>query len=143
MSKPGTATPVTVMFACRQNAGRSQIAAAIMKSKAPSNVKVLSAGTTPADEVHPETLVVLNEMDLPLVNEQPQKLTDEAVQTSDWVITMGCGETCPVYPGKHYEDWDVQDPSGQPIEVVRSIRDDIERHVLDLLDRITNNAEPK
>ncbi|MGI6785189.1 MAG: low molecular weight phosphatase family protein [Gleimia sp.] len=138
MSNQGTTTPVTVMFACRQNAGRSQIAAAIMKSKAPSNVTVLSAGTTPADEVHPETLTVLNEMGLPLVDEHPQRLTNEAVQASDWVITMGCGETCPVYPGKHYEDWEIQDPSGQPIEVVRTIRDDIERHVTDLLDRITN-----
>jgi arsenate reductase len=138
LSNQGTTTPVTVMFACRQNAGRSQIAASIMKSKAPSNVTVLSAGTTPADEVHPETLTVLNEMGLPLVNEHPQRLTNEAVQASDWVITMGCGETCPVYPGKHYEDWEIQDPSGQPIEVVRTIRDDIERHVTDLLDRITN-----
>ena len=127
---------VTVMFACRQNAGRSQIAAAIMSTKAPSNVTVLSAGTTPADEVHPETLQVLGEMGLSLVNESPQRLTDEAVQASDWVITMGCGEECPFYPGKHYEDWEVEDPSGQPIEAVREIRDDIERRVDDLLVRI-------
>lgn len=130
---------VTVMFACRQNAGRSQIAAAIMRAKAPSSVTVLSAGTTPANEVHPETLVVLGEMGLPLVNEEPQKLTNEAVKASDWVITMGCGETCPIYPGKRYEDWEIQDPSGQPIETVREIRDAIERHVNDLLDRIADN----
>lgn len=107
-----------------------------MSTKAPSNVTVLSAGTTPADEVHPETLQVLGEMGLSLVNESPQRLTDEAVQASDWVITMGCGEECPFYPGKHYEDWEVEDPSGQPIEVVREIRDDIERRVDDLLVRI-------
>ncbi|MDO5048944.1 MAG: heat-shock protein HtpX [Actinomycetaceae bacterium] len=131
------AKPVTVMFACRQNAGRSQIAAAIMKEKAPEGVTVLSAGTTPADEVHPETIQLLDEMGLSLVNEQPQILRDEDVKASDWVITMGCGESCPIYPGKQYEDWEVQDPSGQPIEVVRSIRDDIEGRVDDLLNRIS------
>ncbi|MDO5035081.1 MAG: heat-shock protein HtpX [Actinomycetaceae bacterium] len=132
-------TPVTIMFACRQNAGRSQIAAALMKAKAPSHVTVLSAGTTPADEVHPETITLLDEMGLPLINETPQMLTNEAVQESDWVITMGCGESCPIYPGKHYEDWAIQDPAGQPIETVREIRDDIERHVDDLLARVLAN----
>lgn len=129
-------TPVTVMFACRQNAGRSQIAAALMKVHAPAHVTVLSAGTTPAIDVHPETMLLLEEMGLSLVNEQPQKLTHEAVQASDWVITMGCGETCPIYPGRQYEDWPIQDPSGQPMEIVREIRDDIQRHVTDLLNRI-------
>ncbi len=126
----------TVMFACRQNAGRSQIAAALMKAKGGERVKVLSAGTTPADELHPETLTVLGEMGLEPISSVPQFLEPEDVEASDWVITMGCGETCPIFPGVRYEDWDVEDPSSQPIHKVREIRDDIEARVDDLLARL-------
>ena len=127
--------PVTIMFACRQNAGRSQLAAAITRAKADPNITVLSAGTEPADKLHTEVLTVLCEMGLE-PDGKPKRLEPHDVQASDWVITMGCGETCAIFPGKHYEDWPVDDPSGQPLDVVRRIRDDIQQRVDDLLKRI-------
>lgn len=127
--------PVTIMFACRQNAGRSQLAAAIARAKADPNITVLSAGTEPAEKLHPEVLTVLSEMGLE-PDGKPKRLEPHDVQASDWVITMGCGETCPIFPGKHYEDWPVDDPSGQPLDVVLRIRDDIQQRVDDLLKRI-------
>ncbi|USR78938.1 low molecular weight phosphatase family protein [Arcanobacterium pinnipediorum] len=127
---------VTVMFACRKNAGRSQIAAALLAAKTDDRVRVLSAGTTPASELHPQTYQTLAEIGLEPLDTTPTKLTAEKVSHSDWVITMGCGETCPIFPGTHYEDWDVADPANQPIDVVREIREDIAHRVDELIARL-------
>lgn len=125
-----------ILFACRQNAGRSQMAAAIAQELATSDVTIMSAGTEPAEEVHPEVRDALAEIGLePFA--QPEKLDPAKVKMADWVITMGCGESCPIFPGTHYEDWEVADPSGEPTEVVREIRDDITKRVKELLSRIS------
>ncbi|QOR47163.1 heat-shock protein HtpX [Trueperella pecoris] len=130
-------SPVTILFACRKNAGRSQIAAAIAREKAGTHVRILSAGTDPADELHDVTIELLHEMGLE-AESAPRRLEPEDVAASDWVITMGCGESCPIFPGTHYEDWPIEDPNGQPIDTVRAIRDDIAAHIDDLLTRIAN-----
>ncbi|WP_241153019.1 low molecular weight phosphatase family protein [Neoactinobaculum massilliense] len=127
--------PISIMFACRQNAGRSQLAAAIARSLATPGITVRSAGTEPAASLHPAVLQVLTERGL-TPDHEPRLLAPEDVEASDWVITMGCGETCPIYPGKHYEDWDVPDPAGQPVARVREIAAIIEERVRDLLTRI-------
>ncbi|WP_182354186.1 low molecular weight phosphatase family protein [Flaviflexus huanghaiensis] len=132
-------TPITILFACRQNAGRSQIAAAIARSLAPHHVTVLSAGTEPASEAHPEAVAVLREIGLEPTSE-PSKLDPADVKASDWVITMGCGESCPIFPGTRYEDWPIDDPAHQPIDEVRRIRDDIRIRVEDLLERALATA---
>ena len=125
-----------ILFACRQNAGRSQMAAAIAQELATSDVTIMSAGTEPAEEVHPEVRDALAEIALePFA--QPEKLDPAKVKMADWVITMGCGESCPIFPGTHYEDWEVADPSEEPTEVVREIRDDITKRVKELLSRIS------
>jgi len=125
-----------ILFACRQNAGRSQMAAAIAQELATSDVTIMSAGTEPAEEVHPEVRDTLAEIGLePFA--QPEKLDPAKVKMADWVITMGCGESCPIFPGTHYEDWEVADPSEEPTEVVREIRDDITKRVKELLSRIS------
>lgn len=123
------------MFACRKNAGRSQMAAAIAHNLAGADVTVLSGGTEPADEVHPVVREALAEIGLAPLSE-PEKLSPERIERADWVITMGCGETCPFVPGVHYEDWDVADPAEQPIAIVREIRDDITTRVTELLRRM-------
>ena len=129
------ATETRILFACRQNAGRSQMAAAIAQKLASSDVTIMSAGTEPAEEVHPEVRDALAEIGLePFA--QPDKLDPAKVKMADWVITMGCGESCPIFPGTHYEDWEVADPSGKPVEVVREIRDEITKRVRELLNRI-------
>ena len=133
LSAPGK--PITILFACRQNAGRSQIAAALAGVLAGPNVRVLSAGTTPATEIHPNVALVLSEAGLEPLS-KPTKLDPADVEQADWVITMGCGETCPIFPGVHYEDWDVEDPSDKGIIEVRKIRDAIQTRVEDLLARI-------
>ena len=125
-----------ILFACRQNAGRSQMAAAIAQELAESNVTIMSAGTEPAEEVHPEVRDALAEIGLePFA--QPEKLDPAKVKMADWVITMGCSESCPIFPGTHYEDWEVADPSGEPVEAVREIRDEITQRVKELLSRIS------
>lgn len=133
------ATSTVILFACRKNAGRSQIAAAIAKHMAGPNITVLSAGSEAVDELHPETSVVLEEIGLEPISTTPKQLEVADVEASDWVITMGCGETCPIFPGKHYEDWEVADPFGQPLTVAREIRDDIQARVGDLLRRIQDS----
>lgn len=131
--------PVTILFACTQNAGRSQIAAAIAASLGGPDVHVLSAGTNPASEVHPIVATVLSEIGLnPLSG--PKKLDPADVKEADWVITMGCGETCPIFPGTHYEDWEITDPSGKPLPEVREIRDTIRAKVENLLTRTTSDS---
>jgi len=122
-----------VLFVCVHNAGRSQMAAALLEELAGGGVEVRSAGTTPASEIHANVREAMRERGLNLDGRSPRRLEDRAVLDADVVITMGCGDACPVYPGKRYEDWPVEDPSGRPIEDVRGIRDDIERRVRDLL----------
>lgn len=134
-----TDQPLTILFACRKNAGRSQIAAAIAQSLAPENVTILSAGTEPVDEAHPEAVEVLAELGLKPTS-TPSKLDPADVKASDWVITMGCGESCPIFPGTRYEDWPIDDPADQPIDTVRQIRDEIRSRVEDLLQRARANT---
>lgn len=125
-----------VLFVCVQNAGRSQLASAILRQLAGDRVVVRTAGSEPADAVRSTIVTVLDEVGTPLGGEFPKPLTDEAVRAADYVITMGCGDACPIYPGREYLDWDIPDPVGQPLANVRAIRDDIEERVRDLLNRI-------
>jgi arsenate reductase (thioredoxin) len=122
-----------VLFVCVHNAGRSQMAAALLDHYAKGRVVVRSAGSTPADEINPAVLAVMNEIGLDLSKEFPKPLTTEAVEGADVVISMGCGDACPIYPGKRYLDWDLPDPAGKPLGEVRPIRDDIEQRVLGLM----------
>ena len=126
----------TVLFVCVHNAGRSQMAAALLQHHAQGKVQVLSAGSEPADRISPAVVEVMNELELDLSGEFPKPLTDESVQAADVVITMGCGDACPIFPGKRYEDWTLDEPAGQDVEAVRPIRDEIERRVRALLDQI-------
>ena len=122
-----------VLFVCVHNAGRSQLAAALLDHHGRGRVVVRSAGSAPADSVNPAVIAAMAEIGLDLSKEFPKPLTDEAVQAADAVVTMGCGDPCSVYPGKRYVDWQVTDPQGQSIHVVREIRDDIDRRVRALL----------
>lgn len=124
-----------VLFVCVHNAGRSQMAAALLQHHAGDKVVVRSAGTAPADTINPAVVDVMAEMGINLHanGATPKKLTDDSVQASDVVITMGCGDTCPFYPGKTYLDWKLDDPAGQGVESVRPIRDRIEQLVLELI----------
>jgi arsenate reductase len=122
-----------VLFVCVHNAGRSQMAAALLDHHAKGRVHVRSAGSDPADKVNPAVAAAMDEWGIDLSREFPKPLTDEFVRAADVVITMGCGDACPIYPGKRYEDWELQDPAGQPVEVVRRIRDDIDARVQQLL----------
>jgi arsenate reductase len=126
-------SPPTVLFVCVRNAGRSQMAAALLERIAGDGVRVVSAGTRPADEVHPNVVAAMREAGIDLSEAGPRRLEDEAVREADVVVTMGCGDECPFYPGKRYEDWDLPDPAGRSVEEVRAIRDEIERRVRDLL----------
>ncbi|MFD7460706.1 MULTISPECIES: arsenate-mycothiol transferase ArsC [unclassified Streptomyces] len=129
---PGSGLP-RVLFVCSHNAGRSQMAAALLTHRAEGHVVVSSAGTHPAAEVEPAVAQVLTEAGVDLTDAFPKPLTDEVVQAADIVITMGCGDACPVLPGRRYLDWPVTDPEGAPITVVRGIRDEIDAHITDLL----------
>lgn len=131
----GVLMPTTpeVLFVCVHNAGRSQMAAALLDHHAAGRVLVRSAGSTPASEINPAVIAVMDELGLDLSKEFPKPLTDEAVQAADVVITMGCGDACPIYPGKRYLNWDLPDPAGQPVDTVREIRDQIDGHIRQLL----------
>jgi arsenate reductase len=122
-----------VLFVCVHNAGRSQMAAALLQHYALGRVAVRSAGSEPADEVNPAAAEALAELGLDITSEVPAKLSTADVEASDVVITMGCGDTCPVFPGKRYLDWALDDPAGQAVDAVRPIRDDIDRRVRELL----------
>jgi arsenate reductase (thioredoxin) len=122
-----------VLFVCVQNAGRSQMAAALLNHRAQGRVHVRSAGSDPAEEINPAVVEALAEMGIDVQQEFPKPLTDEVVRAADAVVTMGCGDACPIYPGKRYLDWELDDPAGQPLEVVRRIRDEIDRRVQTLL----------
>lgn len=123
----------TVLFVCVHNAGRSQMAAGYLLHLSAGQVQVLSAGSEPADQVNPAAVAAMAEDGIDIAAEQPKVLTDGAVRASDVVITMGCGDTCPIYPGKRYEDWVLEDPAGQGIDGVRPIRDEIKQRVSDLI----------
>jgi len=126
----------TIMFVCVHNAGRSQMAAGFMRELGGDRVEVLSAGSAPKDSINPIAVEAMLELGIDIANQKPKVLTPEAVQQSDVVITMGCGDACPYYPGKRYEDWKLDDPAGQGIEPVRIIRDEIKARVEVLLGEI-------
>lgn len=126
----------TIMFVCVHNAGRSQMAAGFMRELGGDRVEVLSAGSAPKDSINPVAVDAMAELGIDIANQKPKILTPEAVQQSDVVITMGCGDACPYYPGKRYEDWVLEDPAGQGIEPVRVIRDEIKSRVKALLAEI-------
>lgn len=128
----------TVLFVCVHNAGRSQMAAALLERLGGDRVRVLSAGTHPADDVHPNVVASMREVGIDLSAARPRPLEDEAVREADVVVTMGCGDECPFYPGRRYEDWDLPDPADRPVEEVRAIRGDIERRVRNLLASLTS-----
>lgn len=122
-----------VLFVCVHNAGRSQMAAALLDRRARGRVSVRSAGSEPAGSVNPVVVAAMAELGIDISREFPKPLTDDAARAADVVVTMGCGDACPVYPGKRYLDWELDDPAGQPLEVVRRIRDEIDARVRALL----------
>jgi len=126
----------TILFVCVHNAGRSQMAAGFMEHLGRGRVEVLSAGSAPKESINPVAVAAMLEKGIDIANRKPKVLTNESVQASDVVITMGCGDACPFYPGKRYEDWQLEDPAGQDIEFVRRVRDEIEGRVKDLLNEI-------
>jgi arsenate reductase len=130
-------TRPTVLFVCVHNAGRSQMAAGYLRHLAGDRIEVLSAGSEPGDRVNPVAVQAMREEGIDLTGEQPKVLTTESVQASDVVVTMGCGDACPYFPGKRYEDWVLDDPAGQGIEAVRPIRDEIRRRVEGLVSELT------
>ncbi|MEF3323225.1 arsenate reductase ArsC [Gulosibacter sp. GYB002] len=123
----------SVLFVCVHNAGRSQMAAGYLRHLAGGRVEVRSAGSMPAEQINPVAVEAMREEGIDITAEQPKILTTEAVQDSDVVITMGCGDACPFFPGKRYEDWKLDDPAGQSIDAVRPIRDDIKQRIETLL----------
>jgi len=125
-----------VLFVCLHNAGRSQISEALFGRGAAGAHEARSAGTTPAERVHPEVVEAMAELGVDLSSRQPRKLLREDAEWADVVVTMGCGDECPYIPGKRYLDWDLPDPKGQPVEVVRATRDEIERRVVRLLEEL-------
>ncbi|QGU05357.1 arsenate reductase ArsC [Corynebacterium comes] len=135
MATPENRRP-SVLFVCVHNAGRSQMAAAYLAELSGGGVDVLSAGSEPAAQLNPVAVAAMAEEGIDLTASSPKLLTTEAVQASDVVITMGCGDTCPIFPGKRYEDWELEDPAGQDLEVVRGIRDDIRGRVTALLSEL-------
>jgi arsenate reductase (thioredoxin) len=127
------ADKLSVLFVCVHNAGRSQMAAALLSHLAGDRIEVRSAGTEPADQINPVGIAAMAEMGIDITAAVPKVLTGDAVQSSDVVITMGCGDRCPYFPGVTYRDWKVPDPAGQSLDTVRSIRDDIAEHVRSLI----------
>jgi arsenate reductase len=126
----------SALFVCVHNAGRSQMAAGFLRELSGGAVEVRSAGSMPAELINPVAVEAMLEKGIDIRGEKPKVLTTDAVQASDVVVTMGCGDACPIFPGKRYEDWALEDPAGQGIEAVRPIRDEIERRVRGLLDEL-------
>lgn len=126
----------SVLFVCVHNAGRSQMAAGLLAELAGDRIEVRSAGTQPAEQINPAAVAAMAEIGIDITAAAPKVLTADAVETSDVVITMGCGDTCPYFPGVSYRDWQLDDPAGQPVEVVRRIRDDIAQRVRALVDEL-------
>src|SRR5438034_9993856 len=131
-----------VLFVCVHNAGRSQMAAALTAALSEGRVQVRSAGSEPAEAINPTVVEVMSEMGLDISREYPKPITNEAVEAADVVVTMGCGDACPFYPGKRYLDWELADPAGKAVEEVRPIRDEIDRRVRELLAKLTAPAPP-
>lgn len=125
-----------VLFVCVHNAGRSQMAAGLLTKRAEGRIHVRSAGSTPADELNPRVVEAMQEIGIDISQEFPKPLNDEFVKAADVVITMGCGDACPIYPGKRYEDWELDDPAGQDLEAVRQIRDEIDARVQALVNEL-------
>jgi len=134
-----TDTPV-VLFLCTHNAGRSLAAKVLLDSYARGRVDVRSAGSEPGDQLNPAVVAILIERGLDPAKEFPKALTDETAREADVIVTMGCGDTCPVYPGKRYLEWDLEDPAGQAVEIVRPIVEEIDRRVRGLLNELTRPA---
>ena len=133
----------TVLFVCVHNAGRSQMAAGYLRALGGEDVEVLSAGSAPNDEINPVAIEAMAEEGIDIAGNMPKILTIEAVKESDVVITMGCGDACPIFPGKRYEDWELDDPAGQDIDAVRPIRDEIRRRIEVLIaDLLPERAQP-
>ena len=124
------------LFVCLHNAGRSQMSAALFEREAGGRHEADSAGTTPGEHVHPEVVEAMRELDIDLADRKPRALTRELAEQADVVVTMGCGDACPVIPGKRYVDWDLPDPKGRPLDEVRATRDEIERRVRELADEL-------
>ena len=131
-----SASRPSVLFVCVHNAGRSQMAAAWLQRLSGGAIEVRSAGSAPTDQVNPVAVAAMLEVGIDMSAEQPKILTAEAVSESDVVITMGCGDTCPIFPGKRYEDWKLEDPAGQGVNAVRPIRDEIRGRVVDLIESL-------
>jgi len=141
--KGDTATGVPeVLFVCVHNAGRSQMAAGLLDQLAAGRVHVRTAGSDPSNQINPAAVEAMAEVGVDLSKEFPKPLTDEVVRAADAVITMGCGDACPIYPGKRYEDWELEDPEGKDLETVRGIRDEIERRVRELLAELVGADAP-
>jgi protein-tyrosine-phosphatase len=126
----------TALFVCLHNAGRSQMSQALFERAAEGRHRALSAGTTPADRVHPEVVEVMRELGIELADREPKLLTRELAEQADVVVTMGCGDECPYIPGRRYVDWDLEDPKGRPLDEVRATRDDIDRRVRELVEEL-------
>ena len=122
-----------VLFVCVHNAGRSQMAAGLLKLRSDDRIHVRSAGSDPGDEINPAVIEAMTEIGVDMTEAFPKPLTDEVVQAADVVITMGCGDACPIYPGKKYEDWELDDPAGQDVQTVRRIRDELDARVQKLV----------
>jgi arsenate reductase len=129
-----------VLFVCVRNAGRSQMAAALLDARAAGGVRVRSAGSDPGERINPAVVEALREVGIDVSHEFPKPLSDDAVRAADAVITMGCGDACPIYPGKRYEDWEIEDPEGKSLDEVRRIRDEIDARVERLLSELEMNA---
>ena len=131
-----------VLFVCVHNAGRSQMAAGLTRLRSQGRIRVRSAGSAPAEEINPNAVAVLEELGIDITDEFPKPLTDDGVRAADVVITMGCGDACPIYPGKRYEDWELDDPAGQDLETVRRIRDEIDERVQALVSGLLRESPP-
>jgi len=141
MNDPTASDVPEVLFVCVHNAGRSRMAAGLLERHAAGRVRVRSAGSEPADRLNPAVVEAMAEVGIDLSGERPKGLRDDVVRSADVVVTMGCGDACPVYPGTRYEDWDLTDPAGKPVEEVRGIRDEVDRRVRSLLEELTGQAD--
>ena len=135
-----TAIP-EVLFVCVHNAGRSQMAAGLVRLRSEGRIHVRSAGSDPAGTINPAVLEAMAEIGVDMSEEFPKQLTDEVVRAADFVITMGCGDACPIYPGKRYEDWALEDPAGQDLDTVRQIRDRLDERVRDLVGELVSDDD--
>ena len=129
-----------MLFVCTHNAGRSQMAAGLVKLRSQGRIHVRSAGSTPGEEINPAAVEAMTELGVDMSEEFPKPITDEAVRAADVVVTMGCGDACPIFPGKRYEDWELEDPDGKDLETVRRIRDEIDARVQDLIGELLPEA---